>query len=302
MNHTLYSLAILKETMEKIDGAYAPSTIRAYKTNFKQFIYFCEGFNATPIPADPFNIASYIANLTKSGLKSSSIRIAIASISSIHKLNSFNDPTLHPDVKIELKRMHRKLGRSSKQALGITKPMLEKMIGTTKEDLRGIRDKALMLIAYDSLCRRSELVSLRMEDIEYSGSNQPSSIRLRRSKTDQEAIGKVIKLTTKTQQAIGKWIKFSKIEGGFLFRGVRNNGDISHGLNPSQINRIYKRLAKAANLPKEHIRNISGHSMRVGAAQDLLISGQSLPSIMVRGRWSKPDTAMRYLELCNLKA
>jgi len=302
MNNTLYSLAILKETMEKVDGAYAPSTIRAYKANFKQFIYFCKEINAIPIPADSFNVASYIANLTKRGLKSSSVRIAVASISSIHKLNQLNDPTLHPDVKIELRRMHRKLGRSSKQALGISAAMLEEMISTTKNDLWGLRDRALILLAYDSLCRRSELVSLRIEDIEFSESSLPRSIRLRRSKTDQEAIGKVIKLAAKTQQAISKWIESPKIEEGFLFRGIKNNGDISHGLNPSQINRIYKRLAEAANFPEEHIRNISGHSMRVGAAQDLLISGQSLPLIMVRGRWSKPDTALRYLELCDLKA
>jgi len=75
MNNTLYSLAVLKETMEKIDGAYAPSTIRAYKTNFKKFIYFCEEFNAIPLPADSSNIAGYIAHLTKIGLKSSSIRV-----------------------------------------------------------------------------------------------------------------------------------------------------------------------------------------------------------------------------------
>jgi len=299
MNTTAKEL--LKETMRRIDGAYAPSTIRAYRVNFERYIEFCENCQANALPTNANDIARYVAYLAKRGLKSASIRIAVASISSIHKLNQLDDPTLHPDVKIELRRMHRKLGRSSKQALGITMPMLEKMISTAKNDLWGLRDSALILLAYDSLCRRSELVSLRVEDIEYSESSLPRSIRLRRSKTDQEAIGKVIKLTAKTQQAICKWIECSKIEEGFLFRGIKNNGNISHGLNPSQINRIYKRLAEAANLPKEHIRNISGHSMRVGAAQDLLISGQSLPSIMVRGRWSKPDTAMRYLELCNLK-
>lgn len=44
------------------------------------------------------------------------------------------------------------------------------------------------------------------------------------------------------------------------------------------------------------IQQISGHSMRVGAAQDLLLSGASLPMIMNRGRWSKTDTVMRYIE------
>lgn len=67
-------------------------------------------------------------------------------------------------------------------------------------------------------------------------------------------------------------------------------------LSPGQINRIYKRIAMAAKVSKEQIKNISGHSIRVGAAQDLINSGVSLPILMNRGRWSKPDTAMRYVE------
>lgn len=67
-------------------------------------------------------------------------------------------------------------------------------------------------------------------------------------------------------------------------------------LKGSQINRIYKRLARDAKLAKEIIDHISGHSMRVGAAQDLLRSGASMPMIMNKGRWSKTDTVMRYLQ------
>lgn len=65
-------------------------------------------------------------------------------------------------------------------------------------------------------------------------------------------------------------------------------------------NCIYKRLAKDANLPKEVIDRISGHSMRVGAAQDLMKSGANMPLIMNKGRWSKTDTVMRYLEGANI--
>ncbi len=72
--------------------------------------------------------------------------------------------------------------------------------------------------------------------------------------------------------------------------------DITHELKSSQINRIYKRLAKDAELPKEIIGHISGHSMRVGAVQDLLMSGASVPQIMNGSRWSKTDTAIRHLE------
>jgi len=287
----------LMETLIRIDGAYAPSTIRAYKANFERFIQFCEERKIAALPANPKDVALYIVQLTKSGLKSSSIRIAVASISSIHKLNCLSDPTQHPDVKIELRRMHRTLGRSSRQAFGITAPILEKLLSATSNNLRGVRDQALLLLAYDSMCRRSELVSLRVTDIQMDGLENciQTKVRLRKSKTDQELQGRWIFLTRRSADAISTWLSQAKLQDGFLFRGINNAIDITQELKSSQINRIYKRLAKDAKLPKQMIDNISGHSMRVGAAQDLLRSGASMPMIMNKGRWSKTDTVMRYL-------
>ena len=81
-----------------------------------------------------------------------------------------------------------------------------------------------------------------------------------------------------------------------LITGISRSGAISLHLGGGQLNRIYKRIAKAAGLDESVIKGISGHSMRVGAAQDLLSSGASMPIMMQRGRWSKSDTVMRYVE------
>ena len=289
---------LLDETLIRIEGAYAPSTIRAYKANFERFIQFCEKCDVSALPAEPNNVARYISTLTSCGLKSSSIRIMVAAISSIHKLNSLDDPTQNPIVKIELRRMHRTLGRFSQQAFGITTPILEKMLKATTNNLRGLRDRALLLLAYDSMCRRSELVSFRIEDIHIDDlQNQAQmKVRLRRSKTDQELQGRWIFLSKRSADAMNQWIDQAKLKEGYLFRGINNAIDITPELKSSQINRIYKRLAKDAELPKEIVDHISGHSMRVGAAQDLLKSGATMPMIMNKGRWSKADTVMRYLE------
>ena len=300
MNPTVNQL--LNETLIRIEGAYAPSTIRAYKSNFLKFIHFCEELKSNPLPASPNDVASFIASLAKSGLKSSSIRIAVAAISSIHKLNQLTDPTQYPNVKIELRRMHRTLGRYSNQAFGITTPILEKMLRATDHSLRGIRDQALLLLAYDSMCRRSELVSLKISDINLSEADNTTEmkIRLRKSKTDQELQGRWIFPTKRSIEAIKFWIEKAKLTDGFLFRGITNAIEIRDELNCNQINRIYKRLARNAKLAQTTIDHISGHSMRVGAAQDLLKSGASMPTIMNRGRWSKTDTVMRYLEGVNI--
>ena len=293
-------IQLLIKTLALIEGAYAPATIRAYKSNFERFIFYCNSINANALPADSETIAKFIQKLTASNLKSASIRLATAAISTIHKLNELPDPTRQPAAKLELRRMHRTLGRTSKQALGITAQILDRMILSAKNDLYGLRDKALILLAYDSLCRRSELVSIRMGDIEYDDAGLPTHIRLRKSKTDQEAIGKLIRISPGVQEAIANWIKCLKDKEGFLFRGISNNGGITDKLNPGQINRIYKKLARQANIPKNQIKNISGHSIRIGAAQDLLLSGISLPMLMSKGRWSKPETAIRYAENAGL--
>jgi site-specific recombinase XerD len=140
----------LRQTIEKIDGAYAPSTIRAYRSNFGVFIKYCDENNATALPAKPETVAMYIKSLS-SHLKSSSIKIAVASIAAIHNLNSLNDPTQNPDVKIEMRRMYRTLGRYAKQAYGINRDLLNKMVAATDNSLRGIRDRAILLVAYDML-------------------------------------------------------------------------------------------------------------------------------------------------------
>jgi integrase len=81
-----------------------------------------------------------------------------------------------------------------------------------------------------------------------------------------------------------------------LFCGLNQALDISPQIGVGQINRIYKKIARKAGLGESEIKSISGHSMRVGAAQDLLNSGASMPIIMQRGRWSETDTVMRYVE------
>ena len=284
----------LQATIKKIEGAYAPATIRAYKSNFENFIKYCEEINEEALPASSEVVVSFIKSISDGRLKSASIRIAIASIATIHKLNRFNNPVNDPDVKLEMRRMHRNLGRSSSQAYGINKDLLDKMIAATSNDLRGGRDKALLSLAYDTLCRRGEIVSLDIEDIIYS--NDQLKIRLRKSKTDQDALGKILEINCETKMHLMNWLQHSKINTGKLFRGIKKNNEITISLNKAQINKIFKKLAIKANVEKEKVLKISGHSTRVGAAQDLMLSGVSLPIIMSRGRWSKVDTAMRYVE------
>lgn len=292
---------LLALTVLKIDGAYSASTIRAYRADFNDFIAYCSLHNHSALPADPLIIADYIAQLVSNRRTSASIRRAITGIATIHKLNRFEDPSKDPDVILEMKRMHRKLGRASEQARAINQDILEQLLNATESNTRGARDRALLLVAYDTLCRRSELVSLQIEDVKINIKNgiESTSILLRKSKTDQDSMGKWLHLSERAHIALKEWVARIILKEGQLFRGIGNSQQISSHLGGGQINRIYKRIARKAGLDESFIARISGHSMRVGHAQDLVISGASLPIIMSMGRWSKPDTVMRYVEHIN---
>jgi site-specific recombinase XerD len=292
----------LHKTVEKMDGAYADSTIRAYKDDFGAFIRYCLEHNLPSLPADPQAICSYIRQLVNDGRTSASIRRMMSGITTIHKLNRHQDPTKDPDVLLEMRRMHRKIGRYSKQAFGITSDILDKLVKVTEAGNRGARDRALLLIAYDSLCRRSELASLLIEDIKYLDVNNTanSSILIRKSKTDQFGKGRRLVLSVRARTALIEWLaRRGNPKRGQLFMGVNRAQKITNSFCAAQINRIYKRLAERAGLSKDLIDQISGHSLRVGHAQDMVNSGESLPMIMSKGRWSKTDTVMRYVEHIN---
>ena len=219
----------------------------------------------------------------------------VSSISAAHRLLSLTDPTKHPEVSITQRKIYRQLGTRFDQAYPVTHTLLEKMLSVCGTDLHGLRDCALLLTAYESMRRRSELVALRIEDIEW-GADNSAAILLRRSKTDQSGQGQWIQLSARVGRALKTWSNAANLESRYVFRGIRPNGGITQSLCDSRVPRIYKLLTEKANIDPEVIKQIRGHSMRVDAAQDQLIAGASLPQIMVKDGWSKPDTVMRYVE------
>ena len=303
MAHIKSSRERLQRLLVDIDGAYAPNTLRAFRADFEEFIRFCEKLGAKALPAKPETAARFIDEVTERELASASIRRKIVSIESVHRLLELPDPTKAGCVKLATRKMHRKLGRACKQAQPINKAILEKMIRTCSakepaEKLRALRDRVLLMLAYDTMARRSELVSLRFEDIEHSQSD--AGIYLRKSKVDQEKKGRWLPISRQTLQEVGKWQRTINEDGGFILRSLSRK-HISQSLGTGQVSRILKRLADQGQLPKSRCRNISGDSRRVGAAQGWANKGASLPQLMILGGWEKPDTVMRYIGRAHIR-
>ena len=285
----------LEQIMKTLDGAYAPNTLRAYRSDMAEFMEFAQKIGGEEFPYSFQMVCPHLMECAESGIRTSTIKRKVASISAIHRLAGYPDPTKGPEVRLAMRKIERRLGNRFKQAYPITRVLLDRLLAVCANDLRGKRNRVLLLVAYDSMRRRSELVSLRVEDMEWL-SDEGVSILLRRSKTDQAGTGRWIHLGSEATNAIEDWLEAAGIAEGFLLRGVNPQCIVTDSLCDSRVGRIYKRLGRLAGLSEAVVKSISGHSMRVGGAQDLLNMGATLPQIMVKGGWAKTDTVMRYVE------
>lgn len=281
----------------KLNGAYADSTIRAYQKNMETYTEFCNTYRYPILPTSTQAIVNFIDLLVEQELSAYYIRRHLTAIAHVHRMTKHDDPSQDPDVKIALRRAFRQRGRFQKQAHPIGREVLDKILNTLPNNLYGIRDRLLILIAYENLLRRSEIISLYIEDLMPIDHPQYyAKILLRKSKTDPFKEGRWLYLSEETYRAAQAWLKQSGLSSGYLFRGMRKGCHMTEQLHGGQVNKILKKRAKQAGLGDDVIQKISGHSIRVGAAQDLCLAGKTLPQIMAKGRWVKTETLMRYVE------
>jgi integrase len=205
------------------------------------------------------------------------------------------NPVEDEEVLLAMRRALRTKPRRPKQAYGLTKDLREKLIAACPDTLIGIRNRAIIAVGYDTLCRRSELVGLRAEDLS-TLAHGAMSILVRRAKNDPFGDGRLGYLTPKTVKLLKKWLKASNTKEGWLFRRIYDNRIGSHYLHPYTITRIIKQLAQAAGLENSLVRQLSGHSMRIGAAQDMMTGGIGILPVMQAGGWRSMNIVGRYVQ------
>jgi len=282
---------MIDQLFEKFDGAFAENTLRAYRSDFKQYELWCAEKKQPSLPATADLIAEYVDFMSIES-KSATIRRRINSLGTIFKLSKHPDPTKEPEVILALKRMHRKIGRHQHQATPLTRDILDQLLEKCTNDAKGYRDRVLLLLGYETMRRRSELCNFRFEDVTQIR-GRGHAIRLMKSKTDQEGVSKLIPISTSLYSSISDWKNKYQLDGVIL-RSVDRYGKVGGKLNSGSIGGILNRLN---NMLGEDLNlcYFSGHSFRVGAAIDLLEAGASLETIMLRGGWRSQDNAMNYL-------
>jgi len=282
---------MIDDILAKFDGAFAENTIRAYRSDFIQYQTWCVESRLEPIPATADTMAMYVDYLSENN-KSATIRRRINSLGTVLKLSKNHDPTKQPEVILAIKRMHRKIGRAQQQATPLTKALLNQLLCNCDNSIRGLRNKVLLRLGYETMRRRSELCAFKFEDI-CKGANGKPAIRLNFSKTDQFGTGKILPISQELFDLLGEWRTMISDEG-YILRPINRHGHIGNNLHPASVSTILKALQKDLKVDSDE-QPLSGHSFRVGAALDLLEQGEPLEKIMLRGGWQSDSTAMKYL-------
>lgn len=288
-----------RNAIRKLEGAYSDHTLRAYRSDFQAFDTWCERQGRSALPASPTTVALFLTHQTKSTASFNTIRRRRASIRKIHKLLRLPNPADDEDVLIAERKAARAKGRRAKQALGLTRDLRDQLLAATPPTLAGLRNAALLCVGYDTLARRSELAGLKFEDMEPLAEGA-MSILIRRAKNDPFGDGRMGVLSPDTVARIAAWRKAAKLRQGWMFRRINGSHIAKEPLDSGSINRILKIWARNAGLPPARADRISGHSMRVGAAQDMLSDGLGLLPIMQAGGWKSVGIVERYVQNVDL--
>ncbi len=290
MNNLITDVKSLElETLKNLKNSKANNTLRAYQSDFRDFSAFCSKNGFSSMPSQPKIIALYITHLSKSS-KFSTLKRRIASISVLHKLKGHYLDTKHPIIMENLHGIKRTLGTRQKAKKPILINDLKLIIKAIDEEK--IRDKALILIGFSGGFRRSELVNIHYDDIEFV--TEGVKILIKRSKTDQSGEGNIKAIPYFDNQEFCPVVtlknyvskKFSNSNNGKIF----NISDKSVAL-------IIKRYAEKAGLDSS---KYAGHSLRSGFATTAAEFGAEERNIMAMTGHKTTQMVRRYIQEANL--
>ena len=297
--------ALHEETLNNLKTSKANNTLRAYKSDFKDFGVFCVKHGFKSIPTDPKIISLYLTHLSKNS-KMSTLRRRLVSIGIVHRMKGHYLDTKHPVIIENLMGIKRLKGSMQTGKKPILINHLKKIINVINEqkieEIVRLRNKTLILVGFGGGFRRTELISIDHEDLEFV--DEGVKITLRRSKTDQFGEGMIKGLpyfSNKTYCPVinlKNWIKLSKIKTGPIFRRfVKGSALTNHRLTDQSVVLVIKDCLKLAAIDNQ---NFSGHSLRSGFATAAAESGADERSIMAMTGHKTTQMVRRYIREANI--
>ena len=294
MNELITDIKSLElETLKNLRNSKSANTLRAYQADFKDFSAFCAKNGLSSMPTEPKILSLYLTHLSATS-KFSTLKRRIASISVIHKMKGHYLDTKHPVIMENLHGIKRVKGSNQKSKKPILINELKLIINaidqSNQNEEKKIRDKAIILIGFSGGFRRSELVNIDYDDIEFV--IEGVKIFIKRSKTDQSGEGMIKAIpyfdnkTFCPVLALKHWIDNCEIKSGKIF-------DISD----KSVALIIKKYASLAGLDAN---KYGGHSLRSGFATSTAESGAEERNIMAMTGHKTTQMVRRYIQEANL--
>lgn len=210
------------------------------------------------------------------------VRRRIYALRKAHRLLGLPDPTRDEEINFAFRRVRRRKSFRPKQAKGITREYLDRFLETEPETPWGLRNRAMLSLGYELLTRRSELVALRTDDLEERGDGT-LRVLVRRSKSDPFGLGRIAFTSERTAQLVRHWLDWQGPEIEWLFCPIYHREALNRDRSTRTVKRLIRIAARRVGLDAPNVDAFSGHSMRVGAAQDLLAQGLDTAAIMRAG-------------------
>ncbi|MBI1778591.1 MAG: tyrosine-type recombinase/integrase [Proteobacteria bacterium] len=285
--------ALSPETLDNLRAARSDATKRAYRSDWRVYKAWCQARGVPPIPASEVSLADFLSELAAAGRKVTSLNRMVASIRFAHRIANVAIDTQTPLLREVRRGIRQRRGVKRRKVNAIVVAELHRILDEIPADLRGLRDRALLLLGFAGAFRRSELAYLDVEDVGLA--NEGLRIELRKSKTDQAGRGTMVgipyggNVDTCPVRAVEAWLDAAGITTGPLFRGVAPWPDRESGvfqlletaLDGKSIARIVKRRAGVVGI---EATAVSGHSLRRGFITQAVRLGLPDRTIMRQSR------------------
>lgn len=285
-----------------LDDSQAANTRAAYRADLADFTAWCLPLGLTPIPASPQTIARYLVALAdERGLKVATLTRRLSAISQAHQARGLETPTASLVVRKVFAGIKRRHGTAQDARAPLLPEDLRLMVAQLDESLAGRRDRAMLLLGFAGALRRSELVGLRVEDLQIQRAGL--ILALRRSKTDQEGEGASRGIPrgrreTCPVRAVEAWLAAAQLASGPLFRPIDRHGNLKpSALAGVEVWRLVKRLAEAVGLDPAAY---GGHSLRAGLATAAAAAGAEERDIMRQTGHKSEKMVRRYIRQAQL--
>lgn len=274
-------LAATAQAREYAKAAKAENTRRAYRADWEAFSAWCAAHQRTAMPATGETVALFLAAEAEQ-VKVSTLTRRLSAISQLHQAQGWETPTRDAVVRAVLSGIRRSKGAAPRGKRPVMVNDLQRISAALPATTQGTRDRALLLLGFAGAFRRSELVSLHLASLEWAA--EGLVVRLARSKTDQEGMGRAIGIprgmavSTCPVRAMEAWLAIRGAQPGPLFMAVDRQQRLSRqGLSDRAVALIVKRAAQLAGLDP---RFYAGHSLRAGLATAAAAAGVEERAIM----------------------